>query len=268
MIAAAHIIAIACYIGAAILAATPIARPVSVSTNRVALLLVLGLTCHVTALVLLGIRTAAVPITGLGPALSFSGLVLAATLLSVEWSAREVTLSILVAPLAALPTVCAMFIGFAPGPTAPGLRGVWLLAHIALSFVGIAAFGTAAAAGAMYLVQGHELKAHRFDRLFRVFPPLATLDRVNHVGTIGGWLGLTIGVVLAVSYSVQYRELNLPQLTWGVVAWIAAGGVALGRVLRGWQARRAAVYSSLAFAAVLLLYVAFRTAAGSGGHFL
>src|SRR5579859_6104386 len=138
MIATAHVIAIVCYIGAAVLAATPFARPVPVSMRRVGLVLAAGVLAHVCALALLGIRTGAVPITGLGPALSFSGVVLAATLLGVEWSAHEVTLSLLVAPLAAVVTMCALLIGLAPGPSAVGMRGVWLLAHIALSFLGIA----------------------------------------------------------------------------------------------------------------------------------
>jgi hypothetical protein len=37
---------------------------------------------------------------------------------------------------------------------------------------------------------------------------------------------------------------------------------------RGWQAQRAAKYSSIAFLAVLLLYVAFRVAAPGAGQFL
>jgi len=148
------------------------------------------------------------------------------------------------------------------------VRGVWLFAHIALSFVGIAAFATAAAAGTMYLVQRRELKSRRFTTLFRFFPPLATLDRVNHVSAIAGWLGLTLGVVLAGAYSIAYREMNLPQLVWGLGAWLAVTCVAIGRMAAGWQAQRAAKYSSLAFVAVLVLYVAFRVAGPSAGQFL
>jgi hypothetical protein len=37
---------------------------------------------------------------------------------------------------------------------------------------------------------------------------------------------------------------------------------------RGWQAQRAAKYSSAAFVAVLLLYVAFRVASPAGAQFL
>ena len=145
---------------------------------------------------------------------------------------------------------------------------MWLFAHIALSFVGIAAFATAAAAGAMYLMQRRVLKSRRFDTIFRFFPPLATLDRVNHVAAIAGWLGLTLGIVLASTYSVEYHEMNLPQILWGTGAWLAVTFVALGRVTRGWQAQRAARYSWLAFVAVVLLYVAFRVASPATGQFL
>lgn len=268
MIAIAHFVAISCYLGAAALAAVPFARPVRASVRGVTALLGLGVAAHTLGLFAYAERSSAVPLTGLGPALSFAGVVLAFTLLVVEVLARDVSLTLVAAPLAAVPTICANVIGLAPGRGADGARGVWLFAHIALSFVGIAAFATAAAAGAMYLVQRHELKSRRFDTIFRFFPPLATLDRVNHVAAIAGWLGLTLGIVLASTYSVAYHEMNLPQLVWGGGAWLAVSFVTLGRVARGWQAQRAAKYSGLAFVAVLVLYVAFRVAAPAAGQFL
>ncbi|MGH9885417.1 MAG: cytochrome c biogenesis protein CcsA, partial [bacterium] len=206
---------------------------------------------------------------GFGPALSFAGLAIAVTLLIAEWLARDVSLTLVAAPLAAVPTICANVIGMAPGrDAAEGARGVWLFSHIGLSFVGMAAFATAAAAGAMYLLQRRELKSRRFNALFRFFPPLATLDRVNHLAALTGWLGLTLGIVLAASYSVAYQQLNLPQLLWGSAAWFAVTWVALGRVTRGWQAHRAAKYSSAAFLVVLVLYVVFRVAHPAAGQFL
>ena len=268
MIAIAHFIAISCYLGAAALAAAPFARPVNAPVRGVAIALGLGIAFHLSALAAFGLAAGAVPMTGLGPALSFAGVVLAITLLVAELLARDASLTVVVAPLAAAPTVFANVIGLAPGRTADGARGLWLFSHIGLSFIGIAAFATAGAAGAMYLLQRHELKSRRFGALFRFFPPLATLDRVNHLAAIAGWLGLTLGVVLAASYSVAYQQLNWPQLLWGGGAWIAATCVALGRVTRGWQAQRAAKYSSAAFLLVVLLYVAFRVADPAAGQFL
>jgi ABC-type uncharacterized transport system permease subunit len=231
-------------------------------------LLGIGVIAHVVALLAFSLRSSAVPLTGLGPALSSAGVLLAFTLLVVEVLARDASLTLIVAPLAAVATICARAIGMTPLASADGMRGVWLFAHIALSFAGIAAFATAAGAGTMYLVQRHELKSRHFGTLFRFFPPLATLDRVNHLAAIVGWLGLTLGIALAASYSVAYRELNLPQLLWGTGAWIAITCVAVGRIARGWQAQRAAKYSSVAFVAVLVLYVAFRVAAPAAGQFL
>jgi ABC-type uncharacterized transport system permease subunit len=268
MIAIAQFIAISCYLAAAALAAVPFARPVRASVRGVMSVLALGVAAHITALVGFAHQSASVPMTGLGPSLSFAGLMLAFTLLIVEYLARDASLTLVVAPLAAIPTVCANVIGLTPGRAAEGARGVWLFAHIILSFVGIAAFATAAAAGIMYLAQRRELRSHRFSTIFRFFPPLATLDRVNHWAAIGGWLGLTLGVVLATTYSVAYHEINLPQIVWGTGAWLAVTLLAVGRLARGWQAQRAAKFSSAAFVAVLVLYVAFRVASPGVGQFL
>jgi ABC-type uncharacterized transport system permease subunit len=268
MIAIAHFIAITFYIGAAALAATPFARPVAAPVRGVCGLLGAGVVAHALGLVAFARVAGGLSLTGIGPSLSFAGFVLAATLLLVELLAREVSLTLVAAPLSALPTTVANVLGLTPGQEPAGVKGLWLLAHIALSFVGIAAFATAAAAGTMYLIERRELKSRRFGAIFRFFPPLATLDRVNHIAAIAGWLGLTLGVILAAAYSIAYREMNVLQLMWGTGAWLAVSGIALGRVVAGWQARRAAVYSSLTFAVVIVLYVAFRVAAPGAGKFL
>ena len=269
MIAVAHFLALVFYIGAALLAATPFVRPIGAPFRGVVGMLGAGVLAHVLGLLAFALAAGQLPLTGLGPSLSSAGFVLATTLLVVELIARDVSLSLIAAPLAALPTLFANVLGMTPGADQPGLRGFWLGSHIALSFLGIAAFGTAGTAGALYLIERRDLRSRRFGAILRFFPPLATLDRVNHVAAVAGWLSLTLGIVLAIAYSFAYRETNLPQILWGTGAWIGVSGVALGRVLGGWQARRAALYSSAAFAAVLVLYVALRVVlTGPEGKFL
>lgn len=265
MTAIAHSIAISCYIGAAALAATPFARPVGAPVRGVVAVLAAGILAHGAGLVEYAHRVGQLPLTGLGPSLSFAGLLLAATLLVVEVIARDVSLTLVAAPLAAVATIGASVAGLVPGIEPAGARGTWLVAHVALSFLGIAAFATAAAAGCMYLLERRELKSRRFGAIYRFFPPLATLDRVNHVAAVAGWLGLTLGVVLAVTYSLAYRELSVLKVIWALGAWVAVSAIALGRVVGGWQARRAAIYSSVSFAAVVVLYLAFRVAETNGG---
>ena len=268
MIAIAHFVAISLYLGATALAAAPFARPMRAPVRGVIVLLSLGVLSHAAGLGILAARAGQAPFTGLGPALSFAGLSLAVTLLLVEILARDVSLTLVAAPLAAIPTIAANLIGFVTVAEPEGVKGAWLLAHIALSFAGIAAFGTAAAAGTMYLVERRELKSRRFGAVFRFFPPLDTLDRVNHAAAIAGWLSLTLGVALAGTYAVAYDEIDMPKIAWALGAWLAVTAIALGRMIGGWKARRAAIVSSVAFAAVVALYVAVRIAVAAPGRFL
>ncbi len=268
MIPIAHFIAATCYLGAAAIAALPFARRVRAPVTGVVVALLLGVAAHGTGLTLLVQRSGAASLTGLGPALSFSGLVLAASLVIVEIFAREVSLALIAAPLAALVTIAGNLTGLHPFLEPQGARAVWLTMHIVLSFIGIAAYATAAAAGAMYLVATRELKSAKFGPVFRFFPPLATLDKVNHVSSIVGFLSLTLGLALAGAYSVAYHAMVLQQLIWGIGAWVGISALALGRVLRGWQAKRAAVMSALTFASVLALYIVFRMASLNRGQFL
>jgi len=244
MIPIAHFIAVTFYLAAAAIAALPFARRVKAPVGGVVLALILGIGAHATALAALTKQAGAASLTGLGPGLSFAGLVLAISLVIVESLAREVSLTLVAAPVAALVTVAGNLAGMQPFLDPQGARAVWLTMHIVLSFIGIAAYATAAAAGTMYLVARRELKSARFGAIFRFFPPLDTLDRVNHLSSIAGFLGLTLGLALAAAYSFQYRAFVLPQLIWGLGAWIGVSALALGRVLRGWQARRAAATRS------------------------
>jgi len=268
MIAIAHFIAVTFYLGAAAVAALPFARRVRAPVAWVVIALLLGVGAHATALAGLTKQAGAASLTGLGPALSFAGFVLALSLVIVESLAREVSLTLVAAPLAALVTIAGNLTGMHPFLDPQGARAVWLSMHIVLSFVGIAAYATAAAAGTMYLVARRELKSAHFGPIFRFFPPLDTLDRVNHLASIAGFLGLTLGLALAAGYSFEYRAFVLPQMIWGIAAWAGVSALAIGRMLRGWQARRAALMSALTFASVIALYVVFRMASLNRGQFL
>lgn len=268
MLAIAHFVAISCYIAAAALAALPFARRVRAPVTAVVALLAVGAAIHSVGLAQLTIQAGSASLTGLGPALSFAGFVLAVALIVVETIAHEVTLTMAAAPLAALMTTAGNVTGLTPLLDPSGSRASWLVLHIVLSFAGIAAYATAAAAGTMYLVARRELKSARFGAIYRFFPPLETLDRVNHFATIAGFLGLTLGVALAGAYSIAYQRVVMPQIVWGMGAWICVSALALGRILRGWQARRAALFSTITFASVVALYIVFRVAVLNRGQFL
>ena len=266
MIAIAHFVAISCYAGAAALAAAPLARPVRAPVRLVIGALGLGVAAHAVAMIVAARELGHLPVSGLGPALSFAGLMVAATLLVAEVVTRDVTLTLIGGPLAAVVTTIANLSGIAS--RAPIAGGAWLVSHIALSFFGIAAFATAAAAGAMYLLEHRELRSRRFAAVLRFFPPLHTLDRVNHVGIVIASLALTLGIVLAATYAIAHDSMNVPEIAWGVAVWLAATSLAFGRMLGGWQAKRAALGASVMFVVIVVLYVAVRMNVSAGGSFL
>jgi HemX protein len=268
MIVIAHAIAITCYIAAAGLAAAPFARPIAAPVRGVVALLSTGVAVHLVALLAYAWQFGEPPLTGLGPALSTAAFLVAVTLLAVELLAHEVSLTLVTAPLAALVTIGAVASPMAPGPTAKTAGAFWLVLHIALSFLGFAAFATAAASGMMYLLERRELKSRRFGAIFRFFPPLETLDRVNHLAIICGWIALTLGTALAFGYAIVYRDADRLKVIWGVTAWTAITALTVGRVVAGWQAARAALWSSVFFLAVVVLYVAFRAVGPHTGEFL
>ncbi|HEY9514488.1 MAG TPA: cytochrome c biogenesis protein CcsA, partial [Gemmatimonadaceae bacterium] len=247
MIAIAHSLAITLYLVAACLAAAPFARPIAAPVRGVVLVLAVGVGAHLLALGEFLLLHGQPPLTGLGPALSFAAFLIAATLLLAEVLAHEVSLTLIAAPFAALITVFANVAGMVPVGEPVGLKGLWLIAHIALNFLGIAAFAAAAGAGTMYLVERRELKSRRFGAIFRFFPPLETLDRVNHLALISGWLVLTVGTGLAGAYSVVYRAGDPSKIIWGLAAWAAVTVLTVGRVVAGWRARRAAILSNALF---------------------
>jgi HemX protein len=268
MIVIAHAIAITFYIAAAGLAAAPFARPIAAPVRGVATLLSAGVAVHLVALLAFSWQFGQPPLTGLGPALSFAAFLVAVTLLAVELLAREVSLTLVTAPLAAIVTISALASPMVPGPTAPTAGAFWLHLHVALSFLGFAAFATAAASGTTYLLERRELKSRRFGAIFRFFPPLETLDRVNHLAVVCGWLALTVGTALAVGYAIVYQDADRLKVIWGITAWNAVTALTIGRVVAGWKAARAALWSGVFFAAVVALYVAFRAIGPRAGEFL
>src|SRR4051812_1985730 len=115
MIAFAHFFAISCYVGCVAVAATPFARPVRAPVVLLCCILGLGVLSHLLGLVLYSVQAGSIPLTGLGPALSFAGVLIAVTLLIVELAARDVSLSLVAAPLAAVATIAAVSLGLRPG---------------------------------------------------------------------------------------------------------------------------------------------------------
>ena len=151
MMVIAHFVAITCYIAAAGLAALPFARRVEAPVKGSCWVLAAGVLAHLVALSSLVSASGSGSLTGLGPALSFAGFVLAISLLLVEIFAQRSEFDSHRSPACRACDYGGNITGLHPFLDPRGTQAFWLVSHIVLSFIGMAAYATAAAAGTMYL---------------------------------------------------------------------------------------------------------------------
>ena len=220
-----------------------------------------GVACHV-------VGVAQLTLSGVAPALSMLALFLMLLQVVSERVFRAGAVGVFTGPLATGLVSLAVLIGLAPGAAAAG-RSAWSVLHITVSILGLAMLALAFIAAALYLLQFRELKAKRFGQVFRLFPPLERLDRLNHVALMIAFPTVTLGVLLG--YGVRYAggvPVDAAQVVWGTLTWMVLGWAVSVRVVRHWAGRRAAFASIAGFGAVLLVYLALKLAEPGTQRFL
>lgn len=230
-----------------------------------------GFGLHLAGLLLFISFYETLPLVGLGPASATLSLVLAAFVLgtSVEADLRASGLFLL--PLLAALLGEAIWVGITPASLETGFRGPWFVFHVGTAFVGYAGLSLASAAGAMYVLQFRSLKEKRFGSVFRYFPSLRALDRLNRVGLGIGFPALSLGLVAGWSYTLTYGQglaLGNPQVMLGVVTWVVYLAAIASRFGRGWSEERSAIVSTAAFVVTLLVFVVLRITAAQPPFFL
>ncbi|HYK83537.1 MAG TPA: cytochrome c biogenesis protein CcsA [Gemmatimonadales bacterium] len=206
---------------------------------------------------------------GVAPALSLLALFLMLLQIVSERVFRAAAVALFTGPLATGLIALALVIGMGPGAPPPPARNAWSLVHITVSILGLALLALAFIAAALYLLQFRELKAKRFGPVFRLFPPLERLDRLNHLALVLGFPAVTLGVLLG--YGMRYAggaSVDPAQVVWGTLTWLVLGWAVGVRVVRHWAGRRAAFASIASFAAVLLVYLALKLSAPGTQRFL
>src|SRR5437867_2650243 len=208
-------------------------------------------------------------LAGVAPILSMLALFLMLLQLASEYVFRATAVGLFTGPVAPGLFGLALLLGLASGAAPGATRTVWATLHITISVLGLALLALAFVAAALYLLQFRELKLKRFGQVFRLFPPLERLDRLNHLSLVLGFPTVTLGVLLG--YGVRYAggaSVDPAQVVWGTLTWIVLGWAVGVRVVRHWAGRRAAFASIASFTAVVLVYLALKLTAPGTERFL
>ena len=178
---------------------------------------------------------------------------------------------IVLLPLVVILLALALVLHIRPAGHLLAFRGAWLVIHVVLAFIGYVGLAVAFAAGLLYLLQFRELKGKRFGRLFRFFPPLATLDRLGRLGLQVGFPALTMSLIAGWAWTVRFEHtfaFTMPQVIWGMITWVIFVAAMLAGRSGPTRARRSALASVVGFAVVVAAYVILRVAITGGRLFL
>lgn len=226
---------------------------------------------HVAALVGFTVRHATLPLAGLGPASSTLALLIALLVVAASFRADVRPTALFLLPLVLLLLAEALAVGIHPAVQQTAFRGVWFAAHVTVTFLGYAGLALASAAALMYVLQFRSLKQKDFGSVFRFFPSLETLDRLNRTGLEFGLTALTLGLAAGWSWTLTYGrglELGNPQVIFGIVTWVAYLGAVLLRLAPGGRDDRSATATVGAFVVTAAVFGVLRVAGGASGFFL
>lgn len=129
--------------------------------------------------------------------------------------------------------------------------------HVVVSLLGYAFFTASFVAGALYLLAENNLRKRRWGPLYQRMPSLETLDtwggRFVYIGFPLLTLGMSVGLFFAqVTWETFWQ--SDPKVIFTVFVWLVYLGYLLIRKVGGWGGRRAAWWSVVGLAGLLINY--------------
>ncbi len=214
-----------------------------------------GWALHGVAIVKSSVEAGRPPLGTLSDAVSVAVWVAVGLMMWVERHYGVKMLGAFVLPVVLMLSVSAVARPLGLGPIDRALSSAWLTVHIALALVGIAAFVLNFAGALMYLLQERQLKGKRPGAVYYRLPSLATLDRLTYRTLALGFPFLTTAIILGSLWaSTAWGSVFAfdPLALFSFVAWGIYAATLAGRTAAGWRGRRAAYFSIIGFAALVL----------------
>lgn len=222
------------------------------------LILLAGFLIHTSALGVHFFQTGYPAVAQFREALSFYSWLMVAVYLLVQLKYRLTVLGSFIAPLALLMCLAAFTFGAGSGELPPGLKTYWLPLHVSFAFLGNAVFALAFGVSLMYLLQEYQLKKKKTNVLYKGFPSLESLDRLNYVFLAWGFPFMTLGILTGSMWAGihwgDYWSWEPRQIS-SAITWLLYGALLQGRITAGWRGKKAALLTIVGFAVVLSYFL-------------
>lgn len=134
---------------------------------------------------------------------------------------------------------------------------VWLYIHLPFTIIGTAFFMLSTFTGIMYFIQERQLKNKNFGIIFRRFPPLDTINKLNSTTLYIGFYTFTIGLLAGMVWMYYSGSVNItsPKLVFALITWVIYSCIAFYKQFRGMSPKQTALSTIAGFISVLITYV-------------
>lgn len=170
--------------------------------------------------------------------------------LILEMRLKEVTMGVFFLPLVTvLQVISNLFIDLEK-PLAPVLTDVLFEVHVALTISAYAAFSISFISSVMYILLSREIQSKKLGIFFERLPSLQFFEDLNNHAVNIGLILVSAGILLGV-----YMGINVWEGAWAldpkplavVITWCIYFALFVGRKSVGWQGRRSAIVSVIAY---------------------
>ena len=220
-----------------------------------------SVTLHLVDLVIFAVRESKVPFTSLFEALSVVSFMLATIYLVLRFTLDINSLGLFVFPFVFVLQVISAF-----GPRLMYLGENFVQSplfwfHTFTILVGYAAFAYAMIIAVMYLYLFRDLKGKKPSVMYDRLPPLELLERMNGIALFGGFIFLTVGIVLGSSLALSaWGALPIKDLKilLSLVLWVIYVFGLIAARLFHWGGKKISYFSVVGFMVLVLFMVGAR----------
>lgn len=165
-------------------------------------------------------------------------------------------LSLLIAPLGIAAGVFGM-LGTSIVHQKEYLSKFWIYIHLPLTIGGSAFFLLSAIIGVLYFIQEKQIKNKNFGLVFKNFPSLDTINKLNSSTIIIGFILFSGGVVSGIIWGIIEwggKLILTPKLTFSFITWLIFGIILLIKETTGMTPKKLAIWSIAGILLILLTY--------------
>jgi len=221
------------------------------------ILLAGGVAMHTLAMVKRGMTLHSCPVNNLYEATTFLLWALGLACLAYSLLPRFKFLAAFTAPVLFTIGVFALMPSLDPshGPK-PEFSGALRSLHAATILQAYGAYGLAAVAAAMFLMQRHDLKVHKIRALLSLLPSIQRLELITFRLVAVGFVLLTIGLTAGsqLPRPVGEHYLSDPKVLWSALLWLVYLESLVAYKFFGRSSRRFAIIVVVAFVFLLLTF--------------